>query len=126
MDYNNGFSHNDFYGHSLSELKERAKAYSEGNEDFEQALLNMWAKDIRTMGCCIGHPKGDPKYTDGRGYLAFYLDNDNSHCFLSILRKLDIFEDDVMVDVTYSDLITNLLQLLALMLKIVERFLKLF
>ncbi len=77
MNYNDGSSDIKFFGKaSLEELKERAKDYSEGNEDLEKTLLILWDKQIRTKACCVGHD--DESY----GYFCFLLDNDESFKYL--------------------------------------------
>ena len=98
MKYNNGYSQDNFYNAQIDELLERAKEYSEGNRDLELTLLNLWKQGIKTIGCCIGHAEDDPKYTDGIGYLAFRLDNQNSFKYLDMIYKM--YEEQKKRDIT--------------------------
>lgn len=65
------------------ENKEKwAKIFSEGNEELEQLLLNLWQHNIDTYMCCTGHEYGDTPY------IVMYIPFENKEMIYKIINSI--------------------------------------
>ncbi len=53
----------------LKNKEKYAEQFNEGNKDLYKLLLELWNRNIETVGCCTGHNKT-------QAYIAFSLEND--------------------------------------------------
>lgn len=60
MNYNDGKIHTEFYNEDV-DRKEIAKQFSEGDEQLEKCLLELWDNGIQTTACCRGHDTNEHK-----------------------------------------------------------------
>lgn len=71
MNYNDGKIHTEFYNEDV-DRKEIAKQFSEGDEQLEKCLLELWNNGIQTTACCRGHDTDEYIY---RPYIMLKFDH---------------------------------------------------
>ena len=72
MSYNDGMPHMEFYD-TDEDKKEIAKEFSEGDEQLENYLFELWNNNIKTRACCRGHDD----YSKKPAYISIIINDDS-------------------------------------------------
>lgn len=99
MNYNDGKVHTEFYNEDV-DRKEIAKQFSEGDEQLEKCLLDLWNNGIQTTACCCGH---DTEEYTRLPYISLEFNHDVSGLINNLYSYMNLPENRNSIELDFCN-----------------------
>lgn len=76
------------------EIQQAIEYWCEENQELRKLLLNLYEKDLKTIGCCGGH---DEEKNRNHAYIAIQMDKTSNKYIFDLLAKME--ESDIQSNV---------------------------
>lgn len=86
---------------SKQEIQHAIEYWCEGNQELRKLLLNLYEKDLKTIGCCGGHNEEKNK---NHAYIAIQMDETSDKYIFDLLAKMEENHIQLQVGIIKGDL----------------------